>query len=107
MGAKADTTHTFTPPTSSSSLIFVSLTILSAFIALTFPSLQSQGLSTPTCIYFYSLSLFGFFSCVSLIPGTAVLCGEKGLYGRDINKKKSFIMFVILFHLFLPITNVN
>lgn len=92
MGAKAEQSHEFTPPTTPKAVVSVSVAILAVCAAVAVPVLLAHGLSVVACAVFVGLCAFGFAASLALIPGTAVLCGEKGLYGRDINKTKTFII---------------
>lgn len=82
----------FKKPVASMGMIVGTLSILVVFFGAIAQVLFEKYAGLSTLVPLFSLSLFGFFSCIALIPGIALLCGENGLYGRDINKVKLFYM---------------
>ena len=82
----------FKKPVADGGMVVATFSILVIFFGAIAKVLFEKFVNVPTLVALFSLSVFGFASCIMLIPGIALLCGENSLYGKDINKVKLFYM---------------
>jgi len=77
-------------PHARTSLTSLFMAFLVGFYSLVAHSMYtSQSFSYSTSAFLFGLSLLGFWLCIGIIPGVGIICANKGLYGRDINKKET------------------